>query len=104
MTFEEWWEKESEGLDSVSAIILGALTRKAWNAAVEATDLIVWCNAPRWANYKAVDEDGGSYWYENNPSAETYCWYPEGGRFELFNRVERPIENWKDTLKVRPTK
>jgi len=56
-----------------------------------------WNDAPEWANYVAMDEDGEWYWYENEPTI-LFSRYTTDGRCEF---IETP-KVWKSTLQSRP--
>lgn len=60
-----------------------------------------WGDAPEWANYLARDEDGGWYWYENNPVAGCDEWDENGGKLSKAGFSLEDI-NWQDTLEKRP--
>lgn len=57
-----------------------------------------WDDAPEWAKYMAMDEDGAWYWYEDEP-------YPSILKEEWANdmKFERvAIADWRLTLESRP--
>ena len=59
-----------------------------------------WKDAPEWANYLVMDEDGAWGWYEEEPTRNITCW---SGPYPYTSRVEPAIlENWKDSLEKRP--
>jgi hypothetical protein len=41
-----------------------------------------WKDAPEWANWLAMDEDGEWFWRESKPTVATDCFYP-GARWDL---------------------
>jgi hypothetical protein len=57
-----------------------------------------WKDAPPWANYLAMDEDGCWYWYNNKPSRKHNSWKEEDGHLEI---AEWSV-NWKESLEQRP--
>ena len=61
---------------------------------------IYWNNAPEWANYITMDEDGEWYWYENEPYLDSYekYWCPNGGESILADSESVAFVGWKDTL------
>jgi len=62
-----------------------------------------WNDAPEWANYVAMDDDGEWYWYENEPTFSFGTWHSYYGR-------NQPIEttycedtlHCEDSLQSRP--
>lgn len=58
---------------------------------------IDWSQAPKWANWSAMDKDGGCFWYERRPSQGPATWVPGGG-FTAFATAER----WCESLQQRP--
>ena len=57
----------------------------------------VWQNAPDWANWFAIDDDGCITWFENRPSHNDSFWYPDGGRYGTES-----LDGWQSTLQERP--
>lgn len=57
-----------------------------------------WVNAPEWANYVAMDDDGEWKWYENEPIVGCYCWDCNKGK-ELSAGFDI---NWENSLEKRP--
>lgn len=56
-----------------------------------------WNNAPEWANFLAMDEDGTWNWYENEPAAIRQginYWATMGGQAQEAG--------WEATLEGRP--
>jgi hypothetical protein len=54
-----------------------------------------------WANYKAQDQDGTMWYYQEKPMVDPdseVFWSTDGVRQQEYNCVP----NWKDTLKTRP--
>lgn len=63
-----------------------------------------WKDAPRWANYLAMDLGGEWWWYEYEPVNDSYhpnCWAAAKGGYKQV-RIEHT--GWKETLESRPTK
>lgn len=56
-----------------------------------------WKDAPVWAKFLAMDEDGEWYWYEKKPTQYGNCW-GWGGRTGLA----QTDTNWSQTLEERP--
>lgn len=61
-----------------------------------------WSQAPEWAKYFAMDEDGEFYYFEQSPSMASCSWQPQsqGEVGETFNHSYKG--NWKDSLRKRP--
>ena len=61
-----------------------------------------WSQAPEWAGYFAMDEDGEFYYFEQSPSMASCSWQPQshGGVGETFNHSYKG--NWQDSLRKRP--
>ena len=59
-----------------------------------------WSNAPSWAQYLAMDEDGAWFWYENEPKQLLSCWDQNDGNFKRCGMVEK--NSWTDSLEARP--
>lgn len=58
-----------------------------------------WDNAPEWANYLAMDEDGGWWWYKETPKAIN------GGVWDCLGLSEKEsecVDGWEETLEARP--
>lgn len=61
-----------------------------------------WKDAPEWANYLAMDENGQWFWFENKPADQDDYWEAiYGGAWEEAIPDSRPSE-WKQTLERRP--
>lgn len=58
-----------------------------------------WNDAPKWANYVAMDESGEWWWFENEPSPGRDEWKVDAGDVDA---AALSFENWKDTLEKRP--
>lgn len=61
---------------------------------------IDWTQAPRWARYAAMDQNGTWMWYAHEPIQRSDCWQPACAGFESFNPC--PV-HWTQTLTERPT-
>ena len=61
-----------------------------------------WSQAPEWAGYFAMDEDGEFYYFEQSPSMANCSWQPQshGEVGETFNHSYKG--NWQDSLRKRP--
>lgn len=56
-----------------------------------------WKDAPEWANYLAMDDDGEWCWYEERPVPRINFWVSDG-RYCLAGYGQR----WDRTLEDRP--
>lgn len=67
---------------------------------------IGWKDAPKWAKYRQYDSNGVWYWYEEKP--HNGRWEARvsgfGDEYEEGGNCNRTIENWRDTLEMRPAK
>lgn len=59
-----------------------------------------WKDAPSWANYLVIDQDGLWYWFENKPEPEEYEWRSDGGKVK---GACYPYPDWDKTLEQRPS-
>lgn len=57
-----------------------------------------WADAPEWANFWAVDDNGRSYWYEYKPTLGIRIWLAERGN----NEISKQYPGWRNTLQARP--
>lgn len=57
-----------------------------------------WVNAPEWAEYLAMDEDGEWYWYEFEPYQMLDCW-ANSGRMQFAGSQE---VSWIQTKERHP--
>jgi len=62
-----------------------------------------WKDAPEWALWLAMDQDGCWWWYRHKPKRFEGEWWPREPSFGGvdFSRVDF-IEGWEDTLEKRP--
>lgn len=60
-----------------------------------------WDDAPEWANYLAMDDDGEWYWFEMEPAYDGAMWNQRGGQASLAISNE---ESGLDSLEQRPSK
>lgn len=58
-----------------------------------------WSDAPEWAKYLAMDEDGEWFWYENKPDLASIWWAYTG---KIMEAPTIPDGNCRDTLEPRP--
>lgn len=62
-----------------------------------------WEEAPVWANYKATDADGQTYWYEKEPRLGGRQW--DNTQIVPIGKVEKVVPKpgirWQDTLVSR---
>lgn len=59
-----------------------------------------WKDAPEWAQYLAMDENGEWYWYEQAPNARGGGWYARAASRWAFAGDSLTI--WDETLEARP--
>ena len=63
---------------------------------------------PDWAQYAAVDADGGAYWYSAKPSRVGGDWVDYNGRIRLIRDGDNPVifdaTGWQHSLIERPKK
>ena len=61
-----------------------------------------WSQAPLWAEYFAMDDDGEFYYFEESPSMAGCSWQQQshGEVGETFNHSYKG--NWQDSLRKRP--
>ena len=61
-----------------------------------------WSEAPVWAIWWAMDEDGCCYWFEDEPDMKSLTWMPTGvsdvAKAHSFNYQG----TWVDSLRKRP--
>lgn len=62
-----------------------------------------WKDAPGWANWLAMDEDGTWFWYEAEPGMvkmpDRNGWHSNGGRWDIAQAWHY---KWNKTLEQRP--
>ena len=66
-----------------------------WERLVEA----MWCNAPKWANWWAINNSGIAYFYEKEPTYENTVWEEFS---ELIEQDTRWVHYWRSSLQQRP--
>jgi hypothetical protein len=61
-----------------------------------------WKDAPEWANWLAMDEDGSWYWYESEPEANTYlqAWLDKPDT-KLLQAGD--VYRWTETKEAKPS-
>lgn len=59
-----------------------------------------WKDAPRWANYLAMDESKRWTWFGEEPYKGSSCWLPRG----MMQYVEPLSSEWGSTLEEKPKK
>lgn len=63
-----------------------------------------WKDAPDWANWLAMDDDGSWFWYQKKPRlTDDHCRFIETGGQNELAVMDRPNLNWRETLEPRPT-
>lgn len=59
-----------------------------------------WKDAPEWAKYMAMDDDGEWWWFEKEPSRANGYWQETtGGQLDVANASAFA---WAETLEPRP--
>lgn len=58
-----------------------------------------WKDAPPWARWLAMDEDGEWFWYEKEPAEIGWMFGSDGGRMEC---AAIDPDDWRKTLEQRP--
>lgn len=58
-----------------------------------------WKDAPSWANWMAMDEDGQWFWFENKPVRDDGCWW-QIGKYESACVYSYA---WKESVEARPS-
>ena len=56
-----------------------------------------WKDAPEWANWLAMEEDGSWYWHENKPILGNVMWFVNGKYGEATLGLK-----WRESLEQRP--
>lgn len=63
---------------------------------------VPWKDAPRWANWRAMNDNGSWYWYENKPYiGESTIWVTDIGRREFFHS-SLFMSDWENSCEARP--
>lgn len=57
-----------------------------------------WYGAPDWAKWKAQDDTGAWWWYDEKPEQLKTCWASVGAEAESVAGQVFPNPNWRDTL------
>jgi hypothetical protein len=57
-----------------------------------------WKDAPDWANWLAMDDDGEWYWYSIEPHLADDCWVSDASKLSYAGRQVR----WDLSLSERP--
>ena len=71
-------------------------------------ELLDWSDAPAWANYMAIDEDGEAYWYALRPhyTRNPGVWYTfpvDDEKVKLIGKFEIPLGiDSEDLIFARP--
>jgi hypothetical protein len=62
-----------------------------------------WEDAPDWAEYAAIDQNGRAFWYEGKPKLMYTIWAVSFGDVKLisFGNLKKN-KNWKLSLQKRP--
>lgn len=61
-----------------------------------------WSQAPSWAKWWAMDEDGECFYFENKPKITSVTWIPFNARIIDKAPIFGYAGNWKDSLRERP--
>ena len=56
-----------------------------------------WKDAPEWAQWLAMDEDGVWVWYENKPVLKVRIFFPSSGKYQDAKRL-----GFRESLEPRP--
>jgi hypothetical protein len=59
-----------------------------------------WKDAPEWANYLAMDEDGEYYWFADVPQQGLASWRSKDDSNVLLAEIEGI--GWRNSLEERP--
>ncbi len=63
-----------------------------------------WKDAPEWARFLAMDQDGDWYWYEDKPFVNNNSW--QGTQIWTGTRrtqlAKKSSSRWEETLEERP--
>lgn len=60
-----------------------------------------WENAPDWARWKAMDEDGRWFWWSEKPESHTDGIWIGGGHADLIPNHPATNKDWAETLEER---
>lgn len=65
----------------------------------------VFNNAPDWAKWFAIDEDGNAYWHQEKPEIDGKEWLMTEGDYNVgyFKRFDLTGIDWRETLTERQT-
>lgn len=69
--------------------------------------MIDWSKAPEWANWHAIDSDGGGYWYEVKPILhrnQREWMYKSNTDQYKGSKDYSDFGDWRETLRERPPK
>ena len=58
-----------------------------------------WKDAPEWANWMAMDDDGTWFWFENKPKKESWGFRDSGGEYHIALEA---VHDWKNSLEQKP--
>jgi hypothetical protein len=80
-----------------------SLTERPARVEPENTPEIDWSQAPDWAQFAAMDEDGEWYWYGLKPRTHegADCWYG-GGKSDYYKNTGCVV-GWRSSLVERPS-
>lgn len=62
-----------------------------------------WSDAPKWARWRAVDQNGELCYYYNRPTLGSILWLPNRGKDVYAGKGYDPA-NWQTSLEARPEK
>jgi hypothetical protein len=65
----------------------------------------MWKDAPKWAMWAAMDDDGRWYWYKNKPIADECGWFPSNfdvGEYTEFDFSMDRANDYRESLTPRP--
>ena len=61
-----------------------------------------WSEAPEWAQWFAIDEDGEGFWAEHLPTRSHDCWLPMSIKSNYSWAGIFDATDWKNSLQQRP--
>jgi len=63
-----------------------------------------WKDAPEWAKWLAMDENGDWFWFEFSPTIdnEISCWEVRRGTYQYAWSEYAECPEWQESLKAKP--
>jgi hypothetical protein len=102
-TYQEWGVAGGmAGHDRSLEHSLASLSERPAGVEPEPVPEIDWSQAPDWARFAAMDEDGEWYWYGLKPRTceDADCWFG-GGRLDYYKETGCWV-GWRSSLVERP--